>query len=109
MNVMLGFKGFRSAAVTLSGIELMHRIRKGQFDLTSTHLKDATSPLIWMAVLPVSLGIRNIGEFSPTYRVCTTTDFFISRFTSGKYQLRFYSCPLSATKPRIFAVPASFW
>ncbi|MDR6208289.1 transposase-like protein [Paraburkholderia graminis] len=51
MNVMLGFKRFRSAAVTLSGIELMHRIRKGQFDLTSIHLKDITSPSIWMAVL----------------------------------------------------------
>jgi putative transposase len=51
VNVMLGFKRFRSAAVTLSGIELMHRIRKGQFDLTSMHLKDTTSPSIWMAVL----------------------------------------------------------
>jgi putative transposase len=27
---MLGFKSFRSAAVTLVGIELMHMIRKGQ-------------------------------------------------------------------------------
>ena len=32
-NVMLGFKRFRSAATTISGVELMHRIRKGQFDL----------------------------------------------------------------------------
>jgi transposase-like protein len=48
---MLGFKAFHSAAVTLSSIELMHRIRKGQFDLTSMHLKDTTSPSIWMAVL----------------------------------------------------------
>ncbi|WP_246217524.1 IS6 family transposase [Paraburkholderia panacisoli] len=51
VNVMLGFKRFRSAAVTLSGIELMHRIRKGQLDFTSMHLKDTTSPSIWMAVL----------------------------------------------------------
>ena len=28
-NVMLGFKRFRSAATTISGIELTHRIRKG--------------------------------------------------------------------------------
>jgi transposase-like protein len=28
---MLGFKSFRTAAVTLSGIELAHRIRKRQF------------------------------------------------------------------------------
>ena len=27
---MLGFKSFRSARVTLTGIELMHMIRKGQ-------------------------------------------------------------------------------
>jgi len=27
---MLGFKSFRSAQVTLAGIELMHMIRKGQ-------------------------------------------------------------------------------
>jgi transposase-like protein len=51
VNVMLGFKRFRNAAVTVSGIELMHRIRKGQFDLTSVHLKDATVPSIWTAVL----------------------------------------------------------
>src|ERR1700722_13437824 len=30
---MLGFKGFRTAAITIAGIELMHRIRKGQFGL----------------------------------------------------------------------------
>ncbi|WP_429496233.1 IS6 family transposase [Paraburkholderia youngii] len=30
-KVMLGFKRFRNAALTLSGIELVHRIRKGQF------------------------------------------------------------------------------
>ena len=51
VNVMLGFKRFRNAAVTISGIELMHRIRKGQFDLTSVHLKDAAAPAIWTAVL----------------------------------------------------------
>src|ERR1700723_2613158 len=32
-NVMLGFKRFGTASVTLAGIELMHRIRKGQFNL----------------------------------------------------------------------------
>jgi hypothetical protein len=30
---------------------LHHRIRKGQFDLTSVLLKEANSPSIWMAVL----------------------------------------------------------
>jgi hypothetical protein len=49
VNVMLGFKRFRNAAVTIS--ELMHRIRKGQFDLTAAHLKDIAAPSIWTAVL----------------------------------------------------------
>jgi hypothetical protein len=48
---MLGFKRFRNAAVPISGIDLKHRIRKGQFGLTSVHLKDATAPSIWTAVL----------------------------------------------------------
>jgi transposase-like protein len=51
VNVMLGFKRLRNAAVTISAIELMHRIRKGQFDLTAAHLKDTSAPSIWMTVL----------------------------------------------------------
>jgi transposase-like protein len=50
-NVMSGFKRFRSAATTISGIELMHRIRKGQFDLCNLGLKNATAPFVWNAVL----------------------------------------------------------
>jgi hypothetical protein len=30
---MLGLKSFSSAAITIHGVELTHRIRKGQFDL----------------------------------------------------------------------------
>jgi putative transposase len=37
---MLGFKSFRSAAVTLAGIELMHMIRKGQLRAAG-HLRPA--------------------------------------------------------------------
>jgi transposase-like protein len=48
---MLGFKRFRSAAATISGIELTHRIRKGQFDLAKLGLKDAAAPAVWNAVL----------------------------------------------------------
>jgi len=50
-NVMLGFKRFRCAATTISGIELMHRIRKGQFDLCALGLKDTAAPAVWSAVL----------------------------------------------------------
>ena len=50
-NVMLGFKRFRNALATISGIELMHRIRKGQFDLTKLGIEDAAPPAVWSAVL----------------------------------------------------------
>ena len=50
-NVMLGFKRFRSAATTISGIELTNRIRKGQFDLTELGLREATASAVWNAVL----------------------------------------------------------
>jgi len=52
-NVMLGFKRFRSAATTISGIGLTHRIRKGQFDLAKLGLKVATAPAVWNGVLPI--------------------------------------------------------
>jgi len=42
---------FRSAATTISGIELMHRIRKGQFDLCALGLKDTAAPSVWDAIL----------------------------------------------------------
>jgi transposase-like protein len=32
-RTMLGFKSFKRAAVTIAGVELLQRIRKGQFDL----------------------------------------------------------------------------
>ena len=48
---MLGFKNFNSAAITLAGVELLHRIRKGQFALSRLQLKDQAVPAIWNAVL----------------------------------------------------------
>ncbi|MGF6851241.1 transposase-like protein [Paraburkholderia sp. CI3] len=50
-KVMLGFKRFRNAAITLSGVELVHRIRKGQFSLAKPGLKDTAAPAVWEAVL----------------------------------------------------------
>jgi transposase-like protein len=50
-NVMLGFKRFRTAWVTLAGIELMHRIRKGQINLAGLHFKNSTTPEVWNTVL----------------------------------------------------------
>jgi transposase-like protein len=51
LGVMLGLKGFASAATTIRGVELMHRIRKGQFDLASLQTQGQTMPKIWAAVL----------------------------------------------------------
>ena len=48
---MLGFKDFDCAATTITGIELLRRIRKGQFDLRRLHRKNQTTPAIWNAVL----------------------------------------------------------
>lgn len=48
---MLGFKTFRNAAIAIAGIELMHCIRKGQFNLGKLRLKDTSSPAVWNAVL----------------------------------------------------------
>lgn len=49
--VMLGFKQFRNAVITIAGIELMHRIRKGQFCLWRLRVQGGTAPGIWNAIL----------------------------------------------------------
>ena len=48
---MLGLKQFRNAVITVAGIELMHRIRKGQFGLRCFGLQRGTAPTVWNAVL----------------------------------------------------------
>jgi transposase-like protein len=48
---MLGFKGFATAAITTAGIELMHRIRKGQFGLGRLGVQGRLAPAVWNAVL----------------------------------------------------------
>jgi len=51
LGPMLGLKSFTSAATTIRGIELMHRIRKGQFDLRALGTQGQTTPEMWAAVL----------------------------------------------------------
>jgi transposase-like protein len=48
---MLGFKVFDNAAITIAGVELQHRIRKGQFALGPLRVQGRTAPEIWNAVL----------------------------------------------------------
>jgi transposase-like protein len=50
---MLGFKVFDRAVVTISGVELLHRIRKGQFNLRRLCVAGQAAPAIWNAVLSV--------------------------------------------------------
>jgi hypothetical protein len=46
---MLGFKDFVSAQITLAGVELVHRIRQGQFALRKLGVAKKTAPEIWNA------------------------------------------------------------
>jgi hypothetical protein len=50
--VMLGFKGFGSAAITIAGIELLHRIRKRQFALGPLGVQGPElHPQSWFALI----------------------------------------------------------
>jgi transposase-like protein len=42
--VMLGFKQFCNATITIAGFELMHRIRKGQFGLRRLSVQGGAAP-----------------------------------------------------------------
>ena len=51
LGPMLRFKRFQSAATTIVGIELMHRIRKGQFDVARMSVQGQVAPVMWETVL----------------------------------------------------------
>jgi transposase-like protein len=48
---MLGFKRFANATITINGIELAQRIRKGQFDISQTIQVGVRVPQVWETVL----------------------------------------------------------
>jgi transposase-like protein len=48
---MLGCKRFEHAAITISGIELVHQIKKEQFDLSTLCPAHTRTPQVWEAVL----------------------------------------------------------
>ena len=48
---MLGFKHFGHAWITITGIELVHQIKKGQFDILALCSPHVRTPQIWEAVL----------------------------------------------------------
>ena len=48
---MLGFKRFEHAAVTISGIELAHKIKKEQFDISTVEQTGVGAQEFWAAAL----------------------------------------------------------
>jgi transposase-like protein len=48
---MLGLKRFDNAVVAISGIELTHKIRKGQFDTSELMMWEVRAQELWQAVL----------------------------------------------------------
>lgn len=50
---MLGFKAFERAAMTIAGVALLHRIRKGQFKLGRLRINGQAAPAIRNAVLSI--------------------------------------------------------
>ncbi len=48
---MLGFKHFGHASTTITGIELVHQMKKGQFDISVLCSPPVRTPQIWEAVL----------------------------------------------------------
>ncbi|MDB5789970.1 MAG: Integrase catalytic region [Caballeronia mineralivorans] len=70
---MLSFKRFLNAAVTFSGIELMHRIRKGQSNLARLHLKETIAPAVWVAVPLARLDDEQAGRSSLSIAIYTRT------------------------------------
>jgi transposase-like protein len=51
LRPMLGFKQFENVASTIAGVELLHRIGKGQFALGRLCMSGKAAPEIWNAVL----------------------------------------------------------
>jgi transposase-like protein len=48
---MLGFKRFRTAAITIAGVELVRRTHKDQFSIGRLRLEDRSVSAVWNAVL----------------------------------------------------------
>jgi transposase-like protein len=48
---MLGFKRLTHATGTISGIALVHQIKKNQFDVSALCVPPARTPQVWAAVL----------------------------------------------------------
>ena len=71
--VMLGFKQFHHAAITIAGVELMHRIHKRQFGLRRLGLQGRAAPAVWNAVLGAWRWRAASGTLMRVPPICTGT------------------------------------
>jgi hypothetical protein len=69
----LGLKRIRNASMTVAVIELMHRIRKGQFKLGRLRIKDNRAPEIGNAVLVAWPGSCPSRFVLLSRKICTKT------------------------------------
>src|SRR5437016_2433459 len=65
IRAMVGLKSFCAAGVTISGIELTEKIRKGQFKIGKLGGSKATMPEIWRTALAASLAIITNSQSEP--------------------------------------------
>jgi len=100
-NVVLGFKRFRSAATTIAGIELMHRIRRrsstSPFPGSKMPLR-LPSGMLSCSIAKVSI---NIGNFSAAPSICTRTAQRVFR------RPECYPVCVNATQPK--CIEYSMW
>jgi hypothetical protein len=82
---MLGFKEFVSAQITLAGVELLHRIRQGQFALRKLRVAKKTAPEIWNALLAAEGGQPSRSSLAYKSQLCTRAVRLMFRLV---YQLR---------------------
>jgi hypothetical protein len=95
---MLGFNWIRTAAITIAGIELLHRIHTGQFDLGKLRLKDRTAPAIWITALSARQSAERQGlafavsSFAPAVETLLNTELWeVNR--PNRTPCRHYSFP----------------
>jgi hypothetical protein len=72
---MLGFKIFKRVAMTISGIELLHCIRKGQFALDRLGIQGQAAPAIWTAGLKSRSSHRSVSAVSACERLAFVMAF----------------------------------
>nr|WP_307189074.1 DDE-type integrase/transposase/recombinase [Massilia putida] len=90
LGAMLGLNSFACANVTIPGVELMHRIRTGQFDLRSLGTQEQTPSEIWAAVLATPPAGPSPQSIRPCSTICTRALFAESPCAPARIPLRLY-------------------